>query len=83
MMAGEARGAVSLIGNIGVFQYNPDEGPVLVSTDRPMDTSMPLGHQSRTGDAGRYSRSFGLSASFASPPSGEWHSLLRHRSNRP
>src|SRR5215831_10416375 len=25
-----------------------------------------------TGDAGRYSRSFGLSASLASPPCGEW-----------
>jgi hypothetical protein len=25
-----------------------------------------------TGDAGRYSRSFGLSASIASPPCGEW-----------
>ena len=36
-----------------------------------------------TGDAGRYSRSFGLSASVASPPCGEWKSLLRHRSDRP
>jgi len=26
----------------------------------------------KTGDAGRYSRSFGLSASLASPPCGEW-----------
>jgi hypothetical protein len=26
----------------------------------------------RSGDAGRYSRSFGLSASVASPPCGEW-----------
>ena len=31
----------------------------------------------------RYSRSFGLSASVASPPCGEWKSLLRHRSDRP
>jgi hypothetical protein len=32
---------------------------------------------------GRYSRSFGLSASIASLPCGEWKSLLRHRSDRP
>src|SRR6266702_2868566 len=36
-----------------------------------------------SGDAGRYSRSFGLSASLASPASWRVASLLRHRSDRP
>jgi hypothetical protein len=36
-----------------------------------------------SGDAGRYSRSFGLSAPFASPPLWRVYSLPRYRGDRP